>query len=163
LRPTVNSITNPSFDPYMRKAAYRGQPDSFEDDDSVQVGADGGGDIDLAVGFPNPGTNATNDPPTLNSSSLVAANISTQRSTDRGQTFTNNPAGNVTGGVPGDDRQWQEFYGKDAVYLFYRTLAPAVSQIQRSNDGGLTFGPTRTAGAIGQAGYIDVHQATGTV
>ncbi|HYN86444.1 MAG TPA: Calx-beta domain-containing protein [Pyrinomonadaceae bacterium] len=163
LRPTVNNAANPAFDGYMRKWVYRGQPDSFTDDESVQVGADGGGDIDIAVGFPNPGTGATNDPPTLSASSLVAANISTQRSQDRGQNFTNNPAGNITGGIPGDDRQWQEFYGKDVVYIFYRTLAPAVSQVQRSVDGGLTYGPARTAGAIGQAGYIDVHQATGTV
>ncbi|HEX5708789.1 MAG TPA: hypothetical protein VFX96_15935, partial [Pyrinomonadaceae bacterium] len=163
LRPTVGALANPSFDPYMRNAAYRGQPDSFTEDDSVQVGADGGGDIDLSVGFPNPGTNATNDPPTLATSSLVAANISTQRSQDRGQNFTKNPLGNVTGGVPGDDRQWHEFYGKDVVYLLYRTLAPAVTMIQRSTDGGLTYGVARTAGAIGQVGSIDVHQATGTV
>src|SRR5438876_7063500 len=35
--------------------------------------------------------------------------------------------------------------------------------IQRSTDGGFMFGPAQTAGAIGQVGYIDVHQATGTV
>ena len=57
----------------------------------------------------------------------------------------------------------RSFYGKDKVYLFYRTLAPAVSMIQRSNDGGLTYGPAKTAGLIGQAGSIDVHQASGTV
>jgi hypothetical protein len=49
------------------------------------------------------------------------------------------------------------------VYLLYRTLAPAVTQIQRSNDGGLTYGPARTAGAIGQVGAIDVDQRDGTV
>ncbi|MBA3241854.1 MAG: exo-alpha-sialidase, partial [Acidobacteria bacterium] len=165
LRPTLAplAVMNPAYDPFMRNWVYRGQPDSFTDEDAVQVGADGGGDIDLSVGFPNPGTAATNDPPTLASTSLVAANISSQRSQDRGATFTKNPAGNATGGVPGDDRQWHEFYGKDVVYLLYRTLAPAVTQIQRSVDGGLTYGPARTAGQIGQVGEIDVHQATGTV
>ena len=152
-----------SYDPFMRHPVYRGQPDSFTDEDATSVGADGGGDIDLAVGFRDPATLAGNDPPTLAASSLVAANISTQRSTDRGITFTNNPAGNVTGGLPGVDRQWHEFYGKDKVYLLYRTLAPAVTMIQRSNDGGLTYGTARTAGAIGQVGSIDVHQASGTV
>src|SRR5919206_5259054 len=74
-----------------------------------------------------------------------------------------NNLGNCTGGLCADDRQWEEFFGNNTVYLFYRTLEPAVSQIQRSTDGGLTFGPAQTAGTIGQAGYIDVHQKTGTV
>jgi hypothetical protein len=154
---------SPGYDPLMRHPVYRGQTDSFTEEDATSVGADGGGDIDLAVGFPDPVTLQVNNPPTVSQSSLVAANISTQRSRDRGITFTNNPAGNVTGGIPGDDREWQEFHGKDKVYIFYRTLEPAVSMIQRSTDGGLTFGPAKTAGAIGQAGGIDVHQASGTV
>jgi len=152
-----------SYDPFMRHPVYRGQTDSFTEDDATSVGADGGGDVDLAVGFPDPITLATNNPATVSSSSLVLSNISTQRSTDRGITFMNNPLGNITGGVPADDREWQEFYGKDKVYIFYRTAEPAVSMIQRSNDGGLTYGPAKTAGAIGQAGSIDVHQASGTV
>jgi hypothetical protein len=152
-----------TYDPLMRNPIYRGQPDTFTDDESTQVGADGGGDVDLAVGFPDPVSGMNNDPPTLSASSLVLANISTQRSADRGATFVPNPGGTVTGGVPVDDRQWQEFYGKDTVYIFYRTFNPAVSQIQRSTDGGLTFGPARTAGTIGQAGYIDVHQSSGRV
>lgn len=147
-----------TYDPYMRHPIYRGQPDSFTGMEQTSVGADGGGDVDLAVGFNNP-----TDPATLAFSSLVAANISTGNSVDRGQTFMLNPLGNVTGGAPADDRQWLEFLGPNSVYLFYRTLAPAVSQIQRSDDGGFTYGPAVTAGTIGQAGYIDVHQPTGTV
>jgi hypothetical protein len=152
-----------TYDPFMRHPVYRGQQDSFTEEDATSVGADGGGDVDLAVGFPDPVNGSTNNPPTISSSSLVLSNISTQRSSDRGITFLNNPAGNITGGVPVDDREWQEFYGKDTVYIFYRTFQPAVSMIQRSTDGGLTFGPAKTAGAIGQAGSIDVHQASGTV
>ncbi len=38
-----------------------------------------------------------------------------------------------------------------------------MTQIQRSNDGGLTYGPARTAGAIGQVGASDVDQRDGTV
>jgi hypothetical protein len=152
-----------SYDPLMRHPIYRGQPDSFTEADATSVGADGGGDVDLAVGFADAVTMNDNDPPTIAASSLVAANISTQRSTNKGVTFTNNPLGNATGGAPGDDRQWQEFYGADKVYLLYRTLEPAVTMIQRSTDGGLTYGPAKTAGAIGQVGEIDVHQASGTV
>ncbi|TMK94334.1 MAG: DUF11 domain-containing protein, partial [Actinobacteria bacterium] len=150
-------------DPYMRNWVYRGQPDSFTGDQQTSVGADGGGDVDLAIGRPDPGTGATTNPPTLAFSSLVLSNISVGKSTDKGVTFTKNPLGNVTGGAPIDDRQWQEFYGRSSVYLLYRTVDPAVTQIQRSDDGGLTYGPAATAGAIGQVGEIDVHQPTGTV
>lgn len=148
-----------TFDPFLRNAQYRGQPDSFTQEEAYQVGADGGGDVDLAVGFGNgPG-----GVPTLAFTSLVAANISTARSTDRGATFELNPAGNATGGVPGDDRQWIEFYGSDTVYLLYRTLEPAIAMVQRSNDGGLTFGAAVTIGEIGQVGGMDVDQKDGTV
>src|SRR5205823_3812791 len=83
---------------------------------------------------------ATTNPPSLAFSSLVLSNISVGKSTDKGVTFTKNPLGNVPGGAPIDDRQWQEFYGPSSVYLLYRTVAPAVTQIQRSDDGGLTYG-----------------------
>ncbi|HKP46899.1 MAG TPA: Calx-beta domain-containing protein [Pyrinomonadaceae bacterium] len=152
-----------SYDPFMRNPIYRGQPDAFSPDDAADLGGDGGGDVDLAVSMPDPTNGNLPSPPTLASSSLIAANISSQKSTDKGATFTRNNLGNATGGVPADDRQWEEFYGPNTVYLLYRTLEPAVTQIQRSTDGGLTFGPAQTAGAIGQVGYIDVHQPTGTV
>src|SRR5207237_3484953 len=103
------------------------------------------------------------NPPSLACPSLGLPNISVGKSIDKGVTFTNNPLGNVPGGAPIDDRQWQEFYGQSSVYLLYRTVAPAVTQVQRSDDGGLTYGPAATAGAIGQVGEIDVHQPTGTV
>jgi hypothetical protein len=151
---------SPTYDPKMRNPIYRGQPDSFTDMAATSVGADGGGDVDLAVGFDNaPG----GGPPILASSSLTIANISTQRSTDEGMSFLQNPAGSASGGTPVDDRQWIEFFGNNTVYLLYRTFNPAVTQIQRSIDGGLTYGPAATAGAIGQVGGIDVDQNDGTV
>ena len=152
-----------TYDPFMRTPIYRGQPDSFTDTTAEAVGADGGGDIDIAVGLPDPVSGVYNNPPTIAASSLVAANISTQRSTDKGVTFTKNPLGNGTGGVLADDRQWLAFYGSNTVYLLYRTLEPAETMIQRSIDGGLTYGPATTAGAIGQVGAIDVDQNDGTV
>jgi len=149
-----------TYDPLMRNPIYRGQPDQFSPDEAMEVGADGGGDVDLAVGFDEatPGS-----PPYLAFSSLTAANVSTARSTDRGTTFVKNPAGNVTGGMPADDRQWMEFFGKDTVYLLYRTLSPVVAYVQRSIDGGLTYGPARVVGTIGQVGGISVDQNDGTV
>jgi len=163
LRPTVGGAANASYDPFMRNWAWRGQPDSVTGSDNTSAGAQGGGDIDLAVGLPDPVTGAISDPAVLASSSLLLSNITTQRSQDRGVTFLRNALGNVTGGIPGDDRQWNEAHGPTNVYLYYRTIAPTVTQIQRSIDGGLTYGPAQTAGLIGQVGYIDVHQKTGTV
>jgi cell division septation protein DedD len=164
LRPTLGGGgANPSYDPFMRNWSYRGQPDSVTGNQGVGAGAEGGGDIDLAVGLPDPTTGAISDPPTLAATSLLVTNISSQRSQDRGVTFARSPVGNLTGGPPGDDRQWNEFHGPSNVYLLYRTAAPTVTQIQRSIDGGLTYGPAQTAGLIGQVGSIDVHQKTGTV
>ncbi len=152
------------YDAYMRNWVYRGQPDApgCTGTPTFCLGADGGGDVDLAVGRPDPATGVNNNPPTLAYSSLVAANISTGKSTDKGLSYQLNPVGNVAG-VPVDDRQWLEALGPNTVYLYYRTIAPTVSMIQRSDDGGFTYGAAKTAGAIGQAGYIDVHQKTGAV
>lgn len=153
--------TSPTYDPHMRVPIYRGQPDAFSPSPLLgDLGGDGGGDIDLAVSF---GVPSGQTDPTLAFSSLIAANVSTGNSTDRADTYNKNPAGNVTGGVAADDRQWEEFLGTSTVYLYYRTLAPAVTQIQRSDDGGFTFGPAFTAGTTTQVGPVDVHQATGTV
>jgi hypothetical protein len=152
---------SPSFDPNMRVPIYRGQPDAFSPAATeAELGGDGGGDIDLAVPFSLPAGQAQ---PTLAFSSLIAANVSTGKSADRAATFQKNPAGNGTGGIVVDDRQWLEFLGNTSVYMWYRTLQPAVTQIQRSDDGGLTYGPAVTAGTTSQVGPIDVHQSDGVV
>jgi hypothetical protein len=152
---------SPSFDPNMRVPIYRGQPDTFSPAATeAELGGDGGGDIDLAVPFSLPPGQSQ---PTLAFSSLIAANVSTGTSIDRGDSFQKNPAGNGTGGVIVDDRQWEEFLGNTSVYLWYRTLQPAVTQVQRSDDGGKTFGPAVTAGTTTQVGPIDVHQSDGVV
>ena len=163
LRPTVSGAPNPMYDPFMRNPIYRGQPDSITGAQEASVGGDGGGDVDMAVAFVPEAMENPASPPALAYSSLVLANISTQRSLDRGATFLKNPLGNVTGGVPGDDRQWQEFFGADYTYLIYRTLAPAITQVQRSVDRGLTYGNTTVVGTIGQVGGIDVDQNDGTI
>lgn len=145
--------------------AWKGQPDAIAPNNEEDLGGDGGGDMDIAVGHKpsllNPG-----GPPVVATTSLMAANVSAQRSTDRGETFMNNPAGNLT--VPIDDRQWNEFYGGDVVYLGYRELvglqATAKFYINRSEDGGLTYGPAVLAGVGGNlVGNIDVDQTNGTV
>jgi hypothetical protein len=152
--------SSPNYDPLMRNPIYRGQPDSFTNKDSTQVGADGGGDVELAVGF---GLPAGQTDPTLSFSSLVAANISAGTSLNRGATFNLNPVGNAGGGVPVDDRQWQEFFGDHTVFLSYRTVAPVIAFVQRSTDGGFTFEPATLVGPSAQNGYIDVNQTDGSV
>lgn len=152
---------SPSYDPNMRVPFYRGQPDAINPAATeADLGGDGGGDIDLAVSFGLPTGQAN---PTIAFTSLALANVSTGVSLDRGFSFMRNPAGNGTGGVPVDDREWQEFLGTNTVYLWYRTLAPAVTQVQRSDDGGFSYGPAVTAGTTTQVGNLDVHQATGVV
>lgn len=146
----------------MKNPIYHGQPDTI----AGAIG-DGGGDIDLAVGFgPYTGLGTLNNGnPALAFTSLVLANISVGRSLDLGENFELNPVGNLTGGPPGDDREWNEFFGPNIVYLLYRTVAPTLAQVQRSNDGGLTYpnGAATQLGAIGQVGCLDVDQFDGTV
>jgi hypothetical protein len=144
--------------------AWKGQPDALAPNNESDLGGDGGGDMDLAVGF-EPAV-PSSMPPILATSSLVAANVSAQRSTDRGETFTNNPAGNTT--VQVDDRQWMEFLGDHTVYLGYREFtglqATSKYYLNRSDDGGLTYGPAAVAAIGGNTtGNIDVDQRDGTV
>lgn len=149
--------TSPTYDPLMQFPQFRGQPDGFTTQASakagINAGGDGGGDIDLAV--------TANG--TLAFASLIAANLSTGISTDMGMNYTLNPAGNVTGGIPANDRQWLESFGANSVYILYRTLTPVVSQIQRSDDGGLVYGPASTTGLTAQTASLDVDPTDGTV
>lgn len=170
---------SPTYDPFLRSAtpvfdangnvqnpAWKGQPDAIAPNGDEDLGADGGGDMDIAVGFKSPTGSLPGTPPIVAMTSLVAANVSSQRSYDRGETYMNNPAGNTT--VPVDDREWNEFLGGDVVYLGYRELvglvATAKFYINRSDDGGLTYGPAVLAGLGGNlVGNIDVDQHDGSV
>src|SRR2546426_5682739 len=154
-----------TFDPQLRDPHYRGQPDSFPESQVLDVGADGGGDVDLAVGFKVP-TNVFSVPtepsssfPNLTVVTLVAANISSSRSQDRGATFQKDPNANLIGA---DDRQWIEALGGDAVFLLYRAPIPATGLfVQPSLDGGFTFPPAATSLVSPSGttpGYISVDQ-----
>lgn len=169
--------SSPTYDPFLTAAtpswradgsvsnpAWKGQPDALAPNNESELGGDGGGDMDLAVGFQPAVPSAM--PPVLATSSLVAANVSAQRSTDRGDTLTNNPTGNTT--VQVDDRQWMEFLGTNTVYLGYREFtgltATSKYYLNRSDDGGLTYGPAVVAAIGGNTtGNIDVDQRDGTV
>jgi hypothetical protein len=168
---------SPTYDPFLtaatpewsgngavRNPAWKGQLDALAPNNESELGGDGGGDMDIAVGF-NPAVPSAM-PPILATSSLVAANVSAQRSTDRGETLTNNPAGNTT--VQVDDRQWMEFLGANSTYLGYREFTglqvTSKYYLNRSDDGGLTYGPAVLAALGGNTtGNIDVDQRDGTV
>ena len=167
-----------TYDPFLRRAtasidrngnsynpSYKGMPDSISGSTSTQAGGDGGGDMDMAVGFGLPLTGGGNVP-ALALSSLVAANISTQRSLDRANTYQRNPAGNSAS--PIDDRNWMEFDGSDTVYLAYRDFTGLVATskfwINRSTDAGFSYGPPILAAVGGNTtGPITVDQRDGTV
>ncbi len=170
---------SPTYDPFLTAAipafdanggavnpSHKGQPDAIHPNDDSDLGGDGGGDLDIAVGFKPPRGAGADADPIVAFTSLLAANVSAQRSADRAETYDRNPAGNTT--VPVDDRQWNEFLGGDVVYLGYRELVglqdSAKFYINRSDDGGLTYGPAVLADVGGNTvGNIDVDQRDGTV
>ncbi len=117
--------------------AYLGQPDNcgiFADGCNNIGIAEGGGDVDIAVNAPAPGSLV----PNLALLSLtLAPGITSTHTTDRGVTFTQ--ANPVTALIPGDDRQWMDAIGAQTVYLSYHDAATFNIDVQRSNDGGLTY------------------------
>lgn len=119
---------------------YEGQPDNCgilangcanNSLDPLGIGL-GGGDVDLAVNFPTSGV------PNLALVSLtLAPGVTGTHSTDRADHFS--PANPVVALIPGDDRQWIEGFGAQNVYLVYHDVATFNIEVQRSNDGGLTY------------------------
>ncbi len=157
---------NPSsstYDPQLRNPSYRGQPDAFPTNALFDVGADGGGDVDLAVGFEPPAVG--NGLPNLTEVSLIAANISSSLSQDLGNTFTLDPAASY---IPADDRQWIEAYKGNVVFMSYRAPIPLTATdylwVATSLDGGLTWPVTSEMGNDGTTpGYISVDQNSAMV
>jgi len=164
---------------------YEGQPDncgifSFENGgcanntgSATNLGlAPGGGDADIAVNFPNPLSNIPNLPVT----SLTAApGVTATESADRGQTFFTPP--NIAAAlIPGDDRQWQDAIDTSTAYLSYHDTETFNIDVQRSNDGGLTYtnglgeaidaqtmpAVTTAAGSANTAGQIHLDQTSCT-
>jgi hypothetical protein len=152
--------SSPSYDPLMRNPFYKDQPDGFSPNSAADLGGDGGGDVDLSVGF-GIATGQTN--PTLAFSSLILANVSTGNSFNLATTYQKNNAGNANGGVPVNDRQWQEFFDDHVTFLTYRTFDPVLGIVQRSTDGGFSYEPATSLGGVAQNGGIDVNHTDGTV
>lgn len=64
-------------------------------------------------------------------------NFTTSTSTDNGRTMMSSP---TSQSIPGVDRQWQTFSDANNVFLNYNALQPRVVTVQKSTNGGLTFG-----------------------
>jgi hypothetical protein len=127
---------------------YEGQPDncgifSFENGgcanntgSATNLGvAPGGGDADIAVTLPNPLSNT----PTIPLTSLtIAPGVTATQSVDRGNSFFTPP--NVAAAlIPADDRMWNDAIDTSTVYLAYHDVSTFNIDVQRSNDGGLTY------------------------
>ena len=99
--------------------------------------APGGGDGDIAVNAPN--TNNSAIPNLAFSSLTLAPGVTATNSRNRGDTFFT-PPNVVAALVPGDDRMWNDA-ANDAstVYISYHDVATFNIEVQRSNNGGLTY------------------------
>ncbi len=106
--------------------------------------APGGGDADFAVNAPDPNNSAI---PNLALSSLtLAPGVTATNSRNRGDSFFT-PPNVVAALVPVDDRMWNDAPDDPStVYISYHDLATFNIEVQRSNNGGLTY----TAG-LGEA------------
>jgi hypothetical protein len=103
---------------------------------------EGGGDCGLATGTePN-----AQGKYTLAYSGLgPLTNFSTFTSKDNGRTITASP---ISESPPGVDRQWHVFTGPETVFFNYNHLANGYT-VQKSTDGGLTYGVAEDTGAGG--------------
>jgi hypothetical protein len=99
--------------------------------------APGGGDADIAVNAPDPNNSAI---PNLAFSSLtLAPGVTATHSRNRGDTFFT-PPNVVAALVSGDDRMWNDAVNDPStVYISYHDVATFNIEVQRSNDGGLTY------------------------
>jgi hypothetical protein len=99
--------------------------------------APGGGDADIAVNAPDPNNSAI---PNLAFSSLsLAPGVTATNSRNRGDVFFT-PPNVVAALVPGDDRMWNDAADDPStVYMSYHDLATFNIEVQRSNNGGLTY------------------------
>lgn len=106
--------------------------------------APGGGDADIAANAPDPNNSAI---PNLALTSLtLAPGVTATNSRNRGDSFFT-PPNVVASLIPGDDRMWNDAANDPStVYVAYHDLATFNINVQRSNNGGLTY----TAG-VGEA------------
>ena len=127
-----------------------------------QQGAGGGGDCGLAFGTEK---NSDGNYQYAYTGLGPLTGFVTSSSPNNGKSLTTGgPFGNgVTDEGGGADRQWMTFVDADSVLLIYNQQAPRNVVVQRSDDGGLTYGPlavkaARTPRFPGPIRYIEPMQ-----
>lgn len=120
-------------------------------------GAAGGGDSDI-VTSPNG---------TVYASGLTLACITLSRSTDRGQSWLANPVGGC-GGLPVDDRQWNDVYREEAVFTAWGNIALGHIQVARAGTAAVVAQSAPPVQVSQEANYqwpgvLDVDQRDGSV
>lgn len=101
-----------------------------------QLSPGGGGDCGIAT---SPEQNAQGQYNLAYSGLGPLTNFAVAASSDTGRTLEAAPVSGVT--IPGVDRQWQVFLDADTVLLNYNQQAPRQVVVQKSDDGGKTYGP----------------------
>lgn len=96
--------------------------------------APGGGDVDIAVNAADTATSIPNLP--LVSLTLLPG-VTATHSVNRGDSFSSPNV--VAAVIPVDDRQWLDAIDPQTVYLVYHDVGTFNIEVQRSNDGGLTY------------------------
>ena len=100
-----------------------------------QQGTGGGGDCGLATAPVKNSGGAFNY---AYSGLGPLTNFTTSKSSDNGHTLISSPGSGAT--IPGVDRQWMTFLDENTVLLNYNQQAPRQVVVQKSTDGGLTYG-----------------------
>src|SRR3954453_16615826 len=99
-----------------------------------QIGLGGGGDCSIATA---PDLNAQQRFNWAYTGLGPLTHFAASRSADDGHTIEPNP---TSVSIPGVDRQWQVFLDANTVLLNYNQQAPRQVVVQKSIDGGLTYG-----------------------
>lgn len=99
-----------------------------------QFSQGGGGDCALATGTVK---NAAGNYTLAYSGLSGLVNFTTATSEDNGHTLTASP---TSQSVPGVDRQWMVFSDDKTVFLNYNAQQPRAVTVQKSTDGGLSYG-----------------------
>ncbi|HEX8121788.1 MAG TPA: hypothetical protein VF549_11045 [Solirubrobacteraceae bacterium] len=99
----------------------------------------GGGDCGLATA---PERNAAGNFTYAYSGLGPLTNFATASSQDVGRTMRSSPSSQS---IPGVDRQWHTFVDADSVLLSYNQQQPRQVVVQRSDDGGVNYAPSKPA------------------
>jgi len=99
--------------------------------------APGGGDADIAVNAPDPNNSAI--PNVALTSLALVPGVTATNSRNRGDTFFT-PPNVLSAQVAGDDRMWNDAPDDPStVYMSYHDVTTFNIEVQRSNNGGLTY------------------------